>query len=337
MQGTDIEPAENPMKPAPEIIEINEPDCGLCAYIVLDNTRLGPAAGGVRTRAYVSKDLALMDAKTLARAMTVKCALGGLAAGGGKAVIMAHDALDRPRAFARMGQIIESLKGRFRTAGDLGTTKEDLDIMALHTQYVHVEEANLSRSVAMGLFACLRACIPFLGIDDVSLCTVLVQGCGSIGNAVASLLAQNVNSVCVADIDPIRVHALGLPHVSHEDILFAEGDILSPCALGGVINAQNAARLRVRSICGAANNIVADSNTSQSLHDAGIIFVPDVITSAGGVIDGIGKTVMGLHDRRPLIDRLGQVTRQVLEVSRKENRPPQDVAYEWAEQICHEA
>ena len=320
----------------PEVIEINEPDCGLEAFIVLDDTRRGPCAGGVRTRAYESKEEALEDAKQLARSMTVKCALAGLPVGGGKAVILKNPKLDRRKAFERMGQVVQSLSGRFRTAGDFGTTRKDLDIMAAHTEYVHAQESELSLAVAQGLYACLNACAEFLGLEQAPSLSISVQGCGAIGSAVARLLAVKGHKVCVADLNPNLARRLELPMVDSDDALFQAVDILSPCAIGGVITPDIIPRLRAKAVCGAANNIVRHSKSHRILHEARIPFVPDVLSSAGAVIDGIGETVMGLEDRSSLIDRLGSVTTQVLELSKSQDRPPHAIALEMAEQICEQ-
>jgi leucine dehydrogenase len=309
------------------------PDCGLLGYIVLDSTVLGPAAGGVRTRVYSSKDAALEDARALARAMTIKCALGGLAAGGAKAVIMDHPGLRRAEAFARLGDIIESLHGRFRTAGDLGTTRADLEQMGKHTQFVHIAEADLSRSVAIGSYYCIKACADILAMETDAPWRISVQGCGLIGRALAKLLAENDHHVSVADLDPHKAAALALNTIPSDEILFRESDILSPCAVGGVLSAATIPKLRVRAICGAANNIVSDEQSHQMLHDTGILFVPDAIASAGGVIDGIGKTVMGLSDRSPLIQALQELTKSVLLEAQEENRPAQRIAFTRAMKI----
>jgi leucine dehydrogenase len=141
------------------LIEIDDRASGLRAAIVIDTTTLGPAAGGVRTRAYASWDDAVADARALARAMTRKCALAGLDAGGGKAVVWDHGAWDREAGFARLGEAIESLGGAFRTAGDLGTTAADLAVMARRCQYVHTDEADLTGAVARGLAGCVEACL----------------------------------------------------------------------------------------------------------------------------------------------------------------------------------
>ncbi|HLM76174.1 MAG TPA: Glu/Leu/Phe/Val dehydrogenase dimerization domain-containing protein, partial [Polyangiaceae bacterium] len=177
-------------KPPANFIFITDPPSGLRAFLVLDSLALGPAAGGVRTRRYPSAESALRDALDLARAMTLKCALAGLDAGGGKCVVMDHEGLDRPRAFEHLGRRIEALRGAFRTAGDLGTTKEDLEAMARGTRYVYLDERGLTSAVARGMLRCIEACAAERGRKDVAGMRVAIQGAGSIGSAVAEALSN---------------------------------------------------------------------------------------------------------------------------------------------------
>src|SRR5262245_3399538 len=176
------------------LVAVRDERSGLEALIVIDDVTLGPAAGGVRTRAYPSLDDAVADCARLARAMTVKCALGGLDAGGGKAVVLDRPGLDRPRAFAVLGERIAELGGLFRTAGDLGTTAADLAAMARFCRWVHTDESNLAGAVARGLVRCVEACVRAragAGAHRIQLdgLRVAVQGCGAIGAAVAEALA----------------------------------------------------------------------------------------------------------------------------------------------------
>ena len=161
---------------------------GLEAILAIDDVTLGPAAGGVRTRAYRSPDDALADAAALARAMTVKCALAGLAAGGAKCVVLDHAGLDRARGFRVLGERIAELGGVFRTAGDLGTSAADVAAMASRCPWVHTDETGLAAAVAHGLLRCLETCAALRGVGIAGL-RVAVQGAGSIGAAVARRLS----------------------------------------------------------------------------------------------------------------------------------------------------
>jgi leucine dehydrogenase len=307
--------------------------CGLRAVLVIDSTTLGPAAGGVRTRSYDSVAAAVGDAAALARAMTIKCALGGLAAGGAKAVVMDHPGLDRPRAFERLGELISELGGLFRTAGDLGTTAADLQAMARRCQYVHTDEGNLAASVARGLVACVSACAARRG-HELSELAVAVQGAGSIGAAVARAVSAAGCSVIIADLDHGRAEAvadeIGAVVVDAADIFTEPADVVAPCAIGGVIDAEVARSLEAWAVCGAANNILAADDVAELLRERDVLLVPDVIASAGAVIDGIGASVMGLADRAPLINALGSTAARVLEESARSARSTVVVARELA-------
>lgn len=309
---------------------------GLEAVLVLDDLTRGPAAGGIRTWRYPSLDHAAADALRLARAMTLKCALAGLDAGGGKAVVLDHPGLDRARAFEVIGERVESLRGLFRTAGDLGTTAADLEVVARRTRYVHLGERDLAAAVARGLLRAVEATVavldgrePLVGarLEGRS---VLVQGAGMIGRAVAEALALAGARVLVCDVVAERAvataEAVGAEVVPAEGALLRDVDVLAPCAVGGVIDAAVAQQLRCRAVVGAANNILSGDDAAQVLLARGIVHVPDVIASAGAVIDGIGASVMGLADRTELIDRLGSVTYQVLQEARRTRVAPTRIA-----------
>lgn len=289
--------------------------CGLTAVLAIDDLTLGPGAGGVRTRAYAGLAEALAEASALARAMTRKCALAGLAAGGAKAVVLDHPGLDRPRAFARLGRFVAELGGVFRTAGDLGTSADDLAAMATTCPYVHVEERGLAKAVARGLVGCVAACADRRGRGLAGL-RVAIQGCGSIGAAVAGALRGAGAALTVADVDAARAArvaaATGARVVPASAVLFEEVDVVAPCAIGGVITPTTAASLRAWAVCGAANNILDGVAAARVLADRGILHVPDEVASAGAVIEGIGRSVMGLADRTPLIDGLGATARSLL-------------------------
>jgi glutamate dehydrogenase/leucine dehydrogenase len=324
-------------RPRPHRIE--DASSGLLAFIVIDDTTLGPAAGGIRTRSYDDEDEALAEAAALARTMTYKCALAGLPAGGGKGVVMLRDDLDRERAFEILGEFIESLGGELLTAGDLGTTPADLAALARRTRHVETDESGLAEAVGRG---CVRAMLARVvadggpAADGLAGKQVAVQGCGTVGAAVARAAARDGARVTVADLDPTAAAALaaqiGADVVSSEVILEQEADILAPCAVGGVISAAAAQRLRAGAVCGAANNILASPDVEEILRDRGIGWVPDVLSSAGAVILGVGRRVIGLHDCGALIDRVFDTTLEVISRARDEGRRAGDIARSLAEQ-----
>jgi len=302
---------------------------GLEAILVIDDVTLGPAAGGVRTRAYLGPDEALADAAALARAMTLKCALAGLAAGGGKCVVLDHAGLDRARAFTVLGERVAELRGLFRTAGDLGTTAADLAAMAARCPWVHTDEHGLADAVARGLLRCLAACAAQRGVEVRGL-RVAVQGAGAIGGAVTRALVAAGVEVTISDVDDDRARALavatGARIADPAAILTLPVDVVAPCAVGGAIDTAVATQLRAWAVCGAANNLLASPDAEDTLVARDVIVVPDVIASAGGVIEGIGRTVMDLPDRTPLIDALGDTARAVLDEARTSGARPSAIA-----------
>ncbi|MGE0785196.1 MAG: Glu/Leu/Phe/Val dehydrogenase dimerization domain-containing protein [Sandaracinaceae bacterium] len=320
----------------PERIErIESPSLGLLAFMVIDSTALGPAAGGVRTHAYAEEDDALVDAARLARAMTYKCALAGLDAGGGKIVVVDRPGLAREAAFEELGRHVDAVRGDFRTAGDLGTTGEDLAAMARMTRYVHTDTTRLAGGVARGVVRCAEACADAKGRPGISGLRAAVQGCGDIGSAVARALREAGAEVRVADLDAARAAALaeelGATVTSPSAVLFEDVDLLAPCAVGDVITADNVSQLRAWAVCGGANHICVDRRAHEELHRRGVLFVPDAISSAGAVIEGIGRTVMGLDDPTSLIDALRDTAHAVLTDAIRDGRPPLDHALRRAE------
>ena len=297
------------------IFVFSEPAAGLRAFLVIDAVRGGLAAGGTRTRAYAAPIDAVRDACQLSRAMSLKCAIAGLQAGGAKMVVLNHPELDRAAAFRALGARVQDLGGVFHTAGDLGTTAADLAHMARTTEFVQTNESSLAAAVARGVQACAEACATTRGHADLRGLRVAVQGCGAIGAAVAASFAEAGSVLQVADLDPqaaSRVaEATGARIVAPATILSADVDIVAPCATGGVLGRESVEALRAWAVCGAANNILADEKVGAMLVEREVLFVPDFIASAGAVIEGVCE-LQGREDAEALIQQLGTTTRAVL-------------------------
>ena len=323
-----------------EIIFFKDAAIGLEAVLVIDHTGLGPAAGGIRTKAYGCFEDSIADAARLARAMTLKCSIAGLDAGGGKLVVRLHEDSNREAIFSRLGKEIQRLKGRFHSAGDFGTTAQDLAWASAETDYLHTDTKTLVESVARGHLRCVEACLGVAKAESLKGKFVAVQGCGDIGASVVQNLHQAGASLVIADIDASRLEGfrnlVGIEEASPDSILYRDVDLLAPCALGGVLNQEVVLSLKTKNICGAANNLLDSPDMSQALLGKGVTIVPDFIASAGAVVDGIGESVMRLSDRGPLIDALGAVTKTVLREAQINACCPYAVAEELAiRRIAH--
>ncbi len=318
---------------AHRVLMLRDPASGLRAIIALDDVTLGPACGGIRTRAYPAIRDALNDAHKLAAAMTLKCAIAGLPAGGGKTVVIDSPRMDRAAAFRSLGRTIADLGGLYRAAGDLGTTIEDLRHAAEASDYVDTSGAQLGEATGTGIVNCIRAAAAERSIDRLAGLTVAVQGCGLIGAGVATALAAEGARLVVADVDAARADAvaaaLGGRAVGADAILTVEADILSPCAIGGILTAQIVPAIRAWAICGGANNQLASAAAGTALAERGIAYVPDFLASSGAVIDGIARSVMRTAPA-PLIDRLYDTARHVLARARAERRPAAEIGEEIA-------
>jgi leucine dehydrogenase len=323
----------------PELIyRIDDEPSGLVAFVVLHDLSRGPALGGVRFRGYESEDAARDDAIALARQMSWKTMLAEMPGGGGKAVVMADRLTDRQRACLVMGAFIEYLGGKFLSAGDLGATTLDLEWMASRTRFLAEPGVvgDLGDATALGLMAALREVARSIGVARFSDLTVAVQGLGSIGLAlVRRLLAAGVTPF-VADVDPralARAHQFGaVVAVLPEQIARLNVDVLAPCAIGGVIDHHVAETTPARAIVGGANRILASPLAGATLHERGILYVPDFVTNAGAVIRGGFRMLRGFPGEDEEIERIGARVGELLEASRRERRSPESIATERAEQ-----
>ena len=269
---------------------------GLTAVIAVHSTRLGPAAGGCRRWRYPDLDAAIYDALRLAEGMTFKNALAGVPLGGGKSVIMA-DSGSRPDAaqLEVFAGWINELRGRYVAAEDVGMGVEQMRFMALHSPFVSgLGEAGIggdpSPHTAYGVFLGLQTAVrSAFGAQDLQGLRVAVQGLGSVGMALAKLLADCGAELVVADIDETRTaqarQQFGATVVAPDECVHIPVDVLAPCALGGVITEQVAAQLPARVVAGAANNQLASPRAGEILAGRGVVYAPDFVINAGGVIN----------------------------------------------------
>ena len=275
---------------------------GLCAIIAIHSTHLGPAAGGVRWWTYADDAAALTDALRLSRGMSYKNAMAGLPMGGGKAVIMKLDTAPKSESLLEVfGGVIESMGGRYVTAEDVGMSDHDMTVIARRTRHVTGLPAaggaaggNPGPLTAEGVFVGMRAAVTHkLGRHDFAGVHVAIQGLGSVGGALAEKLAVAGAVLTLADIDAARARAfaarLGATAVPVTEIARVAADVFSPNALGAGLDAETIAGLEVAIVAGAANNQLATEADGARIAARGILYAPDYVINAGGIINVIAE------------------------------------------------
>jgi leucine dehydrogenase len=321
------------------VIEVARADLGLHAFVVIDSRRRGPAFGGIRRHAYPTPAAARRDACDLARAMTIKCALAQLPAGGGKTAIVDHPGLDRPRAYRALGEVIESLAGAYVCGPDLGTGPDELRHVRAATRFVNPAANDAGASTAAGVSAGLVGLLEALdGHGELARRRFAVQGLGAVGAACAARLCAAGATVFGHDPDPVAASAaarLGVVSTPPEDLWRVECDVWMPCALGGGLDGRRAAQLRARGVCGSANNQLADSGVARALADRSIAWAPDVCVNAGAVIEGVltvthGETPTVRAEVQAAIEAIRPRTRALVEQARAQRRTTLEVAFERA-------
>lgn len=315
---------------------------GALAVLVVHDSRLGPAFGGIRCRRYADLAAAIDDALQLARAMTMKCAIAGLPAGGAKTVILDRDGLDRAAAYRLVGRHVEAMRGRYYTGPDLGTGADDLRVVAAQTRFCASPDAggpgDLAASTARGVLAALRATAAAIGRELAGL-HVAVQGLGAVGLPLARALAAAGARLTVADLDPDRgrqAAAFGAEVVDAAAVLEVDCDLLAPCAAGGVLDLDRARRLAAAAVCGAANNVCADADAEALLHARGVVVAPDFVANAGALVHGACFHLDGAPPPPSRIDRLGDVTAEILAEAAARRLPPGVVARERARSLLQQ-
>jgi leucine dehydrogenase len=318
-----------------ELLVVRDVAAGLRAVIAIHDTTLGPAVGGTRMRPYQRFQDAVDDALRLSRSMTLKAVMAGVACGGAKAVIVGHPGRDKNRgllvAYARA---VDRLGGRFHTGGDMGIDARDTAVMARITRHVSASRGGSGMDVAaltaLGVVEAVAATGAELGspLDGLH---VAVQGLGQVGQPVARRLAAAGARLTVCDADPARVERLlaevKAESVEPEAIYEVEADVFSPNAMGGILDRERVARLRCRAVAGAANEQLADPESGDALHALGILYAPDYVASAGGLLTILAER--GEADEAGVVERareIGPRLRHIFERSREGDVPPHRVA-----------
>jgi leucine dehydrogenase len=268
---------------------------GYHGIIAIHSTALGPAVGGTRFWHYDTEEEALTDALRLSQGMTYKNALPGLPLGGGKSIIISNGKTANREALLRAhGRFVDTLKGRYITAEDVGTSPADMEIVRLETRYVAgllSGSGDPSPFTARGVFRAIQASSKFRwNSDDLSGVTVAIQGCGHVGYNLAKFLHESGAKLIVTDVDRDSVERVvdefGAKEVEPGEIFSAAAEIFAPCALGGVINDATIPELEVQIVAGAANNQLAEERHGAMLRERNILYAPDYVANAGGVLNG---------------------------------------------------
>jgi leucine dehydrogenase len=311
----------------------------LRAIVAVHDTRLGPALGGCRFIEYDSDDAALTDALRLARGMTYKAALAGLAHGGGKSVIIRpRQRFDRVALFRAFGRFIEDLRGHYITAEDSGTGLEDMEIVRTQTKNVtgidpaHGGSGDPSPFTALGVRRGIEACVKFkLGRDDVKDVHIAIQGVGHVGYHLCKELHAAGAKLTVADVDKLKSERaqreFGANVVAIDDIAKVHCDVFAPCALGAGLNDETVPHLHAKIVAGAANNQLAEQRHGDDLHARGILYAPDYAINAGGLVN-VAQEVKG-YDAKIARERTLKIFDTIWEIcerSKKLSAPTYKVA-----------
>ncbi len=326
------------------LLVIQDAASGLRAVCVIHSTRRGPAFGGIRRRAYATEAEAVADVMALAGAMTLKCALAGLPAGGAKTVVLDRPDLDRPAAYAALGRAIDRLSGDYVCGPDVGTGEPELALLREQTRWVNPVGNDAGAATAAGVLAGIRGTLRHLhGGREVTGRRFAVEGLGSVGLRLATALTESGAEVQAWDVrEEVRTIAArrGVQIVEPDALWRAEVDILVPSALGGCVTASRARQLRARAICGPANNQLAGTGIGALLDARDVAFVPDFVVSVGAVAEGVWALV-GASDWRTRfeqsIEAIEARTLSVLAEARDSGRSPVAVAQARAMQALEHA
>ena len=324
-----------------QVVYCHDRATGLHAVIAIHSTALGPSLGGTRFYPYPSEDAALSDVLALAEAMSYKAAVAGLDQGGGKAVIIGDPATDRTdELMLAHGRFIDALAGRYVTAEDVGTTQVDMDLISQVTRYVtgttegRGGSGDPSAATAAGLASAMRALL-FLssGADDLGGSHVVVAGVGKVGSYLVGHLVEEGARITIADVKDQAVErvraAYDVDVAPAADAHRVPCDIYAPCGLGGVLNTATIPELRCWAVAGAANNQLASPECGQLLADAGILYAPDFVVNAGGIINIAEERSRGGYDHERAFAKVLRVydtTLAVFDAAKQDGLTPVDAA-----------
>ncbi|MDQ1436988.1 MAG: leucine dehydrogenase [Acidimicrobiaceae bacterium] len=327
-----------------QVVFCHDRSSGLRAVIAVHSTTLGPALGGTRFFPYGSEDEAVEDVLRLARGMTYKAAAAGLDLGGGKAVIMGDPRTDKSEALLRAyARFVDSLGGRYITAEDVGTTQPDMDMIRRETEHVTGVSQSLggsgdpSAATAYGVLHAMKAVAKSLWADAaLAERHIVVSGVGKVGSALVRHLVEERARVTVSDVNADAVARVakdfGADTAPPEKAHAVECDLFAPCAMGAVLNATTIPELRCAAVVGSANNQLGEPADADRMAEAGVVYAPDYVVNAGGVIN-IAEELHGYHRERAYgrVRRIYDTTMSVLQTASAEGMTTVDAADRLAE------
>lgn len=328
-----------------QLVFCHDKTSGLKAIIAIHDTTLGPALGGTRMWNYDNEEDAILDVLRLSRGMSYKAAAAGLNLGGGKAVIIGDAKKDKSEELWRaFGRFVQSLNGRYITAEDVGTSVQDMDYVNLETNHVTgVSKAkgssgDPSPKTALGTFRGMQACAKEVwGSDDLKGKVVSVQGVGHVGYYLCQYLHEVGAKLVICDIDQDAINKVvnefGAEVVSPDAIYDVQCDVFAPCALGAIINDNTINRLKCKVVAGAANNVLAEDRHGDMLQAKGIIYAPDYVINAGGLMN-VADELNGYNEERAIekVKTIYDNIARVIEISKRDNIPTYKAADRMAEE-----
>ncbi len=325
-----------------QIVFWSEPEIGYRGIIAIHDTTMGPALGGTRFWNYSSDEEAFVDVLRLSQGMTYKAAIAGVNLGGGKSVIIGDNRTrDREMIFRAHGRAVESLGGRYITAEDVGTSVDDMDYVRMETDSVvglHEGSGDPSPVTAFGTYQGIRACAE-RRYGDASLAGrhVTVQGLGNVGYHLCAFLHEEGARLTVTDIDQDRIARVrddfGAHVVAPDEIYAIDADIFAPCALGSVVNDDTLKVLKVDIVAGAANNQLARPRHGEILHERGVLYAPDYVINAGGLINVYGELHSWSPDRsKRKAGEIYNTLHRIFELAERDGLPTAQAADRVAEQ-----
>ena len=341
-----------PVEGYEEVYKATDPRAGLTAFIAVHDTTLGPALGGCRMWHYTREEDAITDALRLSRGMTYKSAVARTGLGGGKAVIVGDPKTEKtPELFKAMGRFVHTLAGRYTTAEDVGTNEKNMMAVRSTTPFVsglpraEGGSGDPSPYTALGVYEGLCASVEAaFGSDDVSNKTVAIQGIGNVGYGLGKLLRDAGAKLLITDVNEAKLarvaDELGATVVAPNDIYGVEADVFAPCALGAILNDRTIPQLKCKVVAGGANNQLAEDRHGEELVRRGVLYAPDFVINAGGIINVSVEFAPSGYDETASRVRVKNIRRAIADIvrtSREQEIPTSQAALVLAEQILTDA